>query len=42
MEVWVYFLIAAGCNAHGWGFWKSLTWPVSLGRLIARVADWGA
>ena len=38
MDIFVYVLIAAGCEAAGVGIWRSLVWPVMLGRLIGRAA----
>ncbi len=33
-----YFLVAHGCSEAGLPFWRSLTWPVALGHIIARTA----
>jgi len=39
IEFWIYFWIAAGCNAAGWGFWRSLGWPVAAGRLLVKLME---
>lgn len=32
----IYFGIGYGCNDAGWGYWRSMFWPISVGRMIAR------
>lgn len=34
----IYLLVAGGCSEAGLPFWRSLTWPVALGHIIARAA----
>lgn len=35
----VYLGIAVGCEESGLGFWRSLFWPVMIGRLLAHIAQ---
>lgn len=32
-----YFLVAAGCNDAGMPYWRAMFWPVTAGKLLARV-----
>lgn len=37
MTAVIWALVAAGCNAQGWVFWRSMCWPYELGRLLVAL-----